>query len=188
MESTMARDSRRIPISRISWPPCWNPFSITIPAPSRVAPDFLTISIRPRSAHPLARKSSIRSTWSSGPRNFLERITSYTFLWVKDSTLVVYISPSRFTLCAFLAKTTGTSKYCAAIQAIPIPDASIVRILVIGQSEKRRLNSLPISLMRVISIWWFKKLSTFKIFPGFTTPSLRIRSFKSFIDFSPLYM
>ena len=34
----------------------------------------------------------------------------------------------------------------------------------------------------------FKKLSTFKIFPGFTTPSLRIRSFKSFIDFSPLYM
>ena len=28
------------------------------------------------------------------PRNFLERMTSYTFLWVKDSTFVVYISPS----------------------------------------------------------------------------------------------
>jgi hypothetical protein len=71
---------------------------------------------------------------------------------VKDSTFEQYISPSRFRLCAFFAKTTGTSKYCAAMQAIPMPEASIVRIFVIGQSAKRLLNSLPISLMRVISI------------------------------------
>ena len=45
MESMIARDSRRTPISRICCPPCWKPFSITIPAPSRVAPDFFTISI-----------------------------------------------------------------------------------------------------------------------------------------------
>ena len=32
------------------------------PAPSRVAPDFFTISISPRRAQPFARKSSIRST------------------------------------------------------------------------------------------------------------------------------
>ena len=34
-----------------------------------------TIEIRPCSAQPFARKSSITSTWSSGPRNFLETIT-----------------------------------------------------------------------------------------------------------------
>ena len=141
MESTIARDSRRTPISRIFWPPFWKPFSITIPAPSSVAPDSLTILMSPSNAHPFARKSSIRSTWSSGPRNFLDRITSYTFLCVKDSTLEQYISPSRFRLWAFLAKMTGTSKYCAAIQAIPMPDASIVRILVIGQSAKRLLKA-----------------------------------------------
>lgn len=60
MESMMARDSRWIPISRMVCPPDWKPFSITIPAPSRVAPDFFTMSIRPRSAQPFARKSSIR--------------------------------------------------------------------------------------------------------------------------------
>ena len=56
MESTIARDSRRTPISRIFWPPFWKPFSITIPAPSSVAPDSLTILMSPSNAHPFARK------------------------------------------------------------------------------------------------------------------------------------
>lgn len=62
IESMMASDSRRTPMLRICSPPCWKPFSMTIPAPSRTAPDFLTISMRPRSAQPFARKSSIRRT------------------------------------------------------------------------------------------------------------------------------
>ena len=141
------------------------------------------MSIRPISAQPFARKSSIKSTWSSGPRNFLERMTSYTFLCVKDSTLEVNISPSRFRLCAFFAKTTGTWKYWATRQAIPIPEASIVRIFVIGASANRRWNSFPSSLMNAMSIWWFKKLSTFKTFPGLTIPSFKIRSSKSCMCF-----
>ena len=52
----------------------------------------------------------------------------------------------------FVANTTGTSKYWATIHAIPIPEASMVRILVIGQRSKRFLNSLPTSLIRSISI------------------------------------
>ena len=48
----------------------------------------------------------------------------------------------------FVANTTGTSKYSATIQAIQIPDASIVRILLISSPSKRRLNSLPISWNR----------------------------------------
>ena len=72
--------------------------------------------------------------WSSGLINFFATITSYVLLCVKDSIFAVYISPSRFTLWDFLANTTGTWKCCAVIQAIPIPDASIVRILVIGAS------------------------------------------------------
>ena len=42
---------------------------------STVPPACATMEIRPCSAQPFARKSSITSTWSSGPRNFLETIT-----------------------------------------------------------------------------------------------------------------
>ena len=55
----------------------------------------------------------------------------------------MYISPSMLILLVFLANTTGASKYFATIQAIPMPDASIVKILLIGLSLKRRLNSSP---------------------------------------------
>lgn len=59
MLSTIASDSSWYPFSRIILPPCWNPFSIAIPIPSTVAPALSTSSVRPRSAQPLARKSSI---------------------------------------------------------------------------------------------------------------------------------
>lgn len=62
MDSTIARDSKWIPCWRIFLPPSCIPFSITIPAPSIVAPDSLTISIKPSSAQPFARKSSRIST------------------------------------------------------------------------------------------------------------------------------
>ena len=50
----------------------------------------------------------------------------------KRFNFVVYTSPAIFFVFVFLANTTGTSKYSATIQAIPIPDASIVRILLIS--------------------------------------------------------
>ncbi len=43
----------------------------------------------------------------------------------------------------------------------------MVRILLMGLSAKRRLNSSPIWRNRRTSIWWFKKLSTFNILPAF---------------------
>ncbi len=66
-----------------------------------------------------------------------------------------------------------------------MPEASIVRILLMGLFAKRRLNSSPIWRNRRTSIWWFKKLSTFNILPAFTTPSLTIRSSRKFILFCP---
>ena len=80
-----------------------------------------------------------------------------------------------FTLLAFLANTTGTPKCWAATQAMPMPEASMVRILLMGAPANRRFHSAPMALNRATSIWWFKKASTFKTPPGFTTPSLRMR-------------
>ena len=68
------------------------------------------------------------------------------------SKIVFYIVASILILFAFLAKTTGTPKYCAAIQAIPIPDASIVSIFVIFFPAKRFFHSFPISLKSSVSI------------------------------------
>ena len=83
---------------------------------------------------------------------FFDTMTSYTFLCVNDSIFVEYTSPSILMLCVFFANTTGTPKCCATTQAIPIPEASIVKILLIGLSANRRLNSFPISLNKSISI------------------------------------
>ena len=135
MDSMMARDSSCMPRSRMIRPPCWKPFSMAIPTPSKVAPDSLIKSIRPITAQPFARKSSMMRMWSSGDRNFFETMISNTFFLVKDSTLEVNISPSKLMLAAFLANTTGTLKHSAATQAIPIPEASMVRILLIGLSH-----------------------------------------------------
>ena len=77
----------------------------------------------------------------------------YTRPWVKDSTWEVYTSPAMFLVWFFLAKITGQWKNCAVIQAIPMPEASIVRILFTSQSANLRLNSLPISAKRSTSIW-----------------------------------
>ena len=44
----------------------------------------------------------------------------------------------QFLVCVFLANTTGTLKYWAVMQAMPMPEASIVRILFTPASEKRR--------------------------------------------------
>ena len=52
----------------------------------------------------------------------------------------------------FVANTTGTSNCSATIHAMPIPEASIVSILLIGQSAKSLFHSLPISLNRPTSI------------------------------------
>ena len=113
---------------------------------------------------------------------------SYTRPWVKDSTLEVYTSPAMFLVWVFLAKITGQWKYWATTQAIPMPEASMVRILLISQPANRRLNSLPISANSSTSIWWFKKLSTFSTSVPFTFPSLRIRSFKSSIGPPPPFL
>ena len=146
----------------------------------------MIIEINPCSAQPLARKSSMINTLSSGDKNFLETMTWFLHLCVKDSTSATYISPSILILLDFLANTTGTLKYFATTHAIPIPEASIVTILLISLPAKRFLNSSPICSNNEISIWWFKKLSTFNTLPSFTIPSLRIRSSKKFI-LSSLY-
>ena len=71
---------------------------------------------------------------------------------ILDQFIVVYTSPAMFFVCVFFANTTGTSKISATTQAIPIPDASIVRILLISSPSKRFLNSLPISRNNFTSI------------------------------------
>ena len=123
------------------------------------------------------------STWLLAARKLLIRSHHRKLFMGKDWTLVVYPLRPGFRLWAF-AKPPGRLKYCATIQAIPMPEASIVRIFVI-ESANLRLNSLPISLMNGMSIWWFRKLSTFSILPGFTVPSLRIRSLKAAFEFLP---
>ena len=67
------------------------------------------------------------------------------------------------------------------MQAMAMPDASIVRILLIPSSLKMRWNSAPIASSNSTSSWWFKKQSTFSTLPGRTCPSSRIRCSKSFI-------
>ena len=125
---------------------------MTTPAPISSAPESLTNFANPSKAFPLARKSSISNTRSPSPKNSLDTIMSYTLPCVNDSTFVVYTSPAMFFVCVFFANTTGTSKISATTQAIPIPDASIVRILLISSPSKRFLNSLPISRNNFTSI------------------------------------
>ena len=119
------------------------------------------------------------STLSPGLRKRLATMTSYRRLCVKDSIGADSIVPSRLIDWDFFANTTGTLKYCAAIAAMPMPDASIVRMRSTLTSANRRLNSLPISLNSSMSIWWLRKLSTLSTLPSLITPSFLIRSFKS---------
>ena len=60
------KDSNRIPISRITSPPAWEPFSITMPIPSTLAPAHVTSSISPTSAQPFAKKLVVRTAKKSG--------------------------------------------------------------------------------------------------------------------------
>ena len=60
----------------------------------------------------------------------------------------VYTSPSMFLLLAFLANTTGTLKCRAAMQAMAMPDASMVRILLIPCPANRRWNYPPLASSR----------------------------------------
>ena len=122
-------------------------------------------------AQPFAMKSSMMKTWSSGPRYFLDTMTCEMFLCVNDSTSTQYTEPSMLMLLAFLAKTAGTSKTLAATAAMPMPLASMVRILLMGAPVKSAFHCSAISLNSFASIWWFRKLSTFRTFPSLTTPS-----------------
>ena len=49
---------------------------MAMPMPSTVAPASSTSSMSPFRAQPFAKKSSMMSTWSSGPRNFFDTMTS----------------------------------------------------------------------------------------------------------------
>ena len=85
------------------------------------------------------------STWSSASKYFLDTMTGNSLRLVNEYTVVVYWSPSRLMDWAFLANTTGTSpKWRAAQQAMPMPDASMVRILVMVLPAKCRAHSCPI--------------------------------------------
>ena len=89
------------------------------------------------------------------------------------------MSPSRLMDWAFLANTTGTPKWRATTHAMPMPEASMVRIFVMGASANSRLNSTPMASNRSMSSWWFRKLSTLRTPSDFTTPSRLMRSSKS---------
>ena len=56
----------------------------------------------------------------------------FLFLWVKDSTSAMYISPSMLMDLDFLANTMGTPNSLATKQAMPMPEASMVSTLVMG--------------------------------------------------------
>ena len=62
--SMMARDSTWYPASRSFCPPGWKPFSTATPMPTSSAPDCFTISVTPRNASPMAKKSSMTRTLS----------------------------------------------------------------------------------------------------------------------------
>ena len=119
---------------------------------------------------------------SSVERKAFFTITSYVRLCVKLLICVEYTSPSMFMLWVFFANTTGQLKYCAVMHAIPMPEASMVSILFMLLSGNSLRNSLPISLISAISIWWLRKLSTLRTFPSLITPSFLILSFKSSIS------
>ena len=97
-------------------------------------------------------------------------------LWVKDWMRVEYMVPSKLMDWVFFANTTGTPKWCATTAAMPMPEASMVRILLMGLSVNSRFHSSAIWENSSMSIWWFKKASTFSTPPAFTTPSRRMRS------------
>ncbi|CDN43010.1 hypothetical protein BN871_CJ_00080 [Paenibacillus sp. P22] len=68
IEAIRARECTSTPRSSSRPRPSWKLFSMTQPTPHNRAPDCLTISTRPTSAAPVARKSSTIRTRSSGPR------------------------------------------------------------------------------------------------------------------------
>ena len=85
-------------------------------------------------------------TWSSGPRYFLDTMTGNSRCLVNEYTVDTYWSPSRLIDCAFLANTTGTlPKWRAATQAMPMPEASMVRIFVIVRPAKCSAHALPMA-------------------------------------------
>lgn len=62
-----------------------------------------------------------------------------------------------------------------------IPLASIVITLLILVEAKRRTNSTAMDFIKMGSIWWLIKLSTFRMPPSKHLPSRKIRSFNAFI-------
>ena len=82
MDFTMASDSTSKPFSRRRLPPGWKPFSTAMPMPSTMAPACSQISMRPSSAHPLARKSSMMRTCSPLLRKRLATMTVLSLPWV----------------------------------------------------------------------------------------------------------
>ena len=60
-----------------------------------------------------------------------------------------------------------------------MPEASIVRILLISTPSNRRAHSAPMWSNSSTSHWWLRKASTLRTLPAFTMPSRRIRSSSS---------
>ena len=69
--------------------------------------------------------------------SLLQYAPSNTTPLVNDLTSEEYVSPVMFLDCDFFANKTSTPKYLAARQAMPMPDASTVRISVGLVSLKR---------------------------------------------------
>ena len=105
----------------------------------------------PFAALPLAKKSSIKSTLSPLPKKSFEQHTVYARFFVKEKTSVVNML-SMVEGFFFLANTTGTFKRKPTMIAGAIPEASMVKILLISLFANLRTNSIDIDCNSVGSI------------------------------------
>ena len=83
-EATLQSEDTYKPASSKRWRPFWKLFSTTIPTPTVVAFACFTMSLRPSEASPLAKKSSMISTLSSGSKNSSDTMTVLVLFFVNE--------------------------------------------------------------------------------------------------------
>ena len=152
MESIMASDSSAHPYRGYTDRPFWNPFSITIPAPSRTAPDLFINSISPISAS-IGKEIIDQKNMVFRSEEFFGKDYIIYFFMCKGFHFGAVHFPVKIQTLRLFGKNNRYIEILSCDAGNADARGSMVRIFVIGQSEKRLLNSFPISLIRVISIW-----------------------------------
>lgn len=106
-------------------------------------------------------------------RYFLE-VPPHGSLYYGCITLVAYTSVSILEPADFLANTTGTPKYTAVRQAIPMPELRWSESYSIFLWANIFLKFFPSSLIKGTSIWRIKETVQFQYVSGLITPSVSI--------------